>query len=82
VIFALLHFSNTYVFEKWRYVPIPHHRLLKNEFFNSLLAQLLDKITVLERSVGSTKAKGAVARPQYFHGCAITPPLPLGEGKG
>src|SRR5713226_7661399 len=24
------------VFEKWRYVPIPHRRLMKNEFFINL----------------------------------------------
>jgi hypothetical protein len=32
-----LHFSNTCVFEKWRSVPRPHRRLLKNEFFSNLL---------------------------------------------
>jgi len=24
-------------FEKWRYIHVPHRRLLKNEFFNNLL---------------------------------------------
>ena len=37
MIFAFLHFSTTYVVEKWRYVPVTHRRLLKNEFFNNLL---------------------------------------------
>src|SRR3990172_11224917 len=36
-IFALLRFSNTWVFEKRRSVPRPHRRLPKNEFFSSLL---------------------------------------------
>src|SRR4030067_1491818 len=40
-IFALLHFSNTWVFEKWRSVPRPHRRLLKNEFFSSLLSNFM-----------------------------------------
>jgi hypothetical protein len=37
VIFALLHFSNTGVFEKWRHIPVPHRRMLKNLFFSILL---------------------------------------------
>jgi hypothetical protein len=37
MIFALLHFSNTCVFEKWRHIPVPHRRMLKNLFFSILL---------------------------------------------
>jgi len=31
-------FQTLNVFEKWRYVPIPHRKVLKNEFFSTLLA--------------------------------------------
>jgi hypothetical protein len=40
VIFVLLRFSNTCVFEKRRHIHVPHHRLLKNGFFSSLLKAL------------------------------------------
>jgi hypothetical protein len=31
-----LHLSNTQVFERWRSIPRPHRRLLKNEFLGNL----------------------------------------------
>jgi len=37
VVFASLHFSNTYVFEKCRYIPIPFNRPLKDMVFSGLL---------------------------------------------
>ena len=32
-------FQTLIAFEKWRHVPLPHRRLLKNEFFNNLLCR-------------------------------------------
>jgi hypothetical protein len=31
VIFTFLHFSNTYVFEKWRHIRVPQESLIKSE---------------------------------------------------
>jgi len=31
--FFFASFSNTYVFEKWRHIHVPHRRLLKNRVF-------------------------------------------------
>ena len=36
-------FQTRYVFEKWRYIPIPHRRVMKNEFFITLLKQKYKK---------------------------------------
>jgi len=34
-------FQTLIVFEKWQHLPVPHRRLMKNEFFISLLRENL-----------------------------------------
>jgi len=42
------------VFEQWRYVPIPHRRVLKNEFFSTLL---IKKLTINKKITKPKKRK-------------------------
>ncbi len=59
-------FQTLSVFEKWRYVPIPHRRVMKNLFFITLLAFLLIGLKdgefwwkLTQRVRGVLKAPGA-----------------------
>ncbi len=64
-------FQTLNAFEKWRYAPVPHRSLLKNEFFNKLLETETAE-GLLHRS-GVTAAKQAHVHEQRIEIVNIAP---------
>jgi hypothetical protein len=57
------------VFEKRRHIPVPHHRLLKNGFFISLLNKSFCRhASVTAMDGGNTENAGAVFSESWHPG--------------